>query len=74
MDFSSTQIIVISGIFVWSGFVRAGLGFGGAALALPLMLLVADKPLFFLPIIATHLLIFLVSPQACASNTSTMGF
>ncbi len=38
--------------------MRAGLGFGGAALALPLMLLVTDKPLFFLPIIATHLLIF----------------
>jgi|TARA_B110001469_G_scaffold92940_1_gene88601 hypothetical protein len=58
MDFSHTELMVISGIFVWSGFVRAGLGFGGAALALPLMLLVADKPLFFLPIIATHLLIF----------------
>lgn len=58
MDFSHIELIVISGIFVWSGFVRAGLGFGGAALALPLLLLVADQPLFFLPIIATHLLIF----------------
>ena len=58
MDFSTTQLIGISAIFVWSGFVRAGLGFGGAALALPLLLIVLDQPLFFLPIIATHLLIF----------------
>lgn len=58
MEFSTTQLIAISAIFVWSGFVRAGLGFGGAALALPLLLMVADQPLFFLPIIAIHLLIF----------------
>jgi uncharacterized membrane protein YfcA len=58
MDFSTTQLIAMSAIFVWSGFVRAGLGFGGAALALPLLLIVLDQPLFFLPIIATHLLIF----------------
>ena len=58
MDFSTAQLVAISAIFVWSGFVRAGLGFGGAALGLPLMLLVADQPLFFLPIVATHLLIF----------------
>ncbi|MFT7178258.1 MAG: putative membrane protein YfcA [Oceanospirillaceae bacterium] len=58
MDFSTTQLIAISAIFVWSGFVRAGLGFGGAALALPLLLIVLDQPLFFLPIVATHLLIF----------------
>ena len=58
MDFSTAQLIAISTIFVWSGFVRAGLGFGGAALALPLLLIVLDQPLFFLPIIATHLLIF----------------
>ena len=58
MDFSNTELILISGIFVWSGFVRAGLGFGGAALGLPLMLLVKDQPLFFLPIVCTHLLFF----------------
>ena len=58
MEFSITQLIAISAIFIWSGFVRAGLGFGGAALALPLLLMVADQPLFFLPIIAIHLLIF----------------
>ena len=35
-----------------------GLGFGGAALGLPLMLLIDDQPLFWLPVIGTHLLIF----------------
>ena len=68
MDFSTAQLIAISAIFVWSGFVRAGLGFGGAALALPLLLMVIDQPLFFLPIIATHLLIFLASQLAEASE------
>jgi len=58
LDFSTPQLLAISLIFVWSGFVRAGLGFGGAALALPLLLMVIDQPLFFLPIVATHLLIF----------------
>ncbi len=47
-------------IFVWSGFVRSGLGFGGVALGLPLMLLVYDNPLFWLPMLAIHLLIFSV--------------
>ncbi len=58
LDFSNTQLIAISLIFVWSGFVRAGLGFGGAALSLPLLFLVANEPLFFVPIIALHLLFF----------------
>ncbi|MCP4790913.1 MAG: TSUP family transporter [Gammaproteobacteria bacterium] len=58
MQFTSLQLLAISLIFVWSGFVRAGLGFGGAALSLPLLFLVADEPLFFLPIIALHLLFF----------------
>jgi len=34
------------------------LGFGGAALALPLLLHVYDKPLVLVPIIGTHLLFF----------------
>ena len=45
-------------IFMWGGFVRSGLGFGGAALTLPLLLLIDDNPLLFLPLIAIHLLIF----------------
>ena len=45
-------------MFVWSGFVRSGLGFGGAVLTLPFLLLVHNEPLVFLPIIAVHLLVF----------------
>ena len=43
---------------MWAGFVRSGLGFGGAALGLPLMLFIYDQPLFWLPVIGTHLLFF----------------
>ncbi len=57
-DFSNLQVVLILIIFTWSGFVRAGLGFGGAALSLPLLLLIDNSPLFFLPVIAIHLLIF----------------
>ena len=56
--FSPTQFILIALIFIWTGFVRSGIGFGGAALGLPLLLLVDDNPLVFLPIIGTHLLFF----------------
>lgn len=58
LEFSTIQLILTCLVFIWSGFVRSGLGFGGAALGLPLMLLIYDKPLFWLPIVATHLLIF----------------
>ncbi len=40
--------------------MRTGLGFGGGALGIPLMLLVVDKPIFWLPIIGVHLLFFSV--------------
>lgn len=50
--------MIIAVLFVWTGFVRSGLGFGGAALGLPLLLLVYDKPIFWLPIIGAHLLFF----------------
>ncbi|GHE20322.1 sulfite exporter TauE/SafE family protein [Halomonas urumqiensis] len=52
------QLVLIGLIFVWSGFVRTSLGFGGAVLSLPFLLLVHDDPLVFLPIIAVHLMIF----------------
>ena len=58
LEFTTIQLAFTLLIFIWSGFVRSGLGFGGAALALPLMLLVYDQPLFWLPIIGIHLLIF----------------
>jgi len=43
---------------MWAGFVRSGLGFGGAALGLPFMLLIYDRPVYWLPIIGLHLLFF----------------
>ena len=57
-EFSLMQLLMTLLVFIWSGFVRSGLGFGGAALGLPLMLLIYDQPLFWLPVIGTHLLIF----------------
>ena len=57
-DFSVYQIIAIALVFVWTGFVRTGLGFGGAALGLPLMLFVHNNPLLWLPMISVHLLFF----------------
>jgi len=56
--FDQTQTMLIALIFIWTGFVRTGLGFGGAALGLPLMLFIDDQPLFWLPIIGAHLLFF----------------
>jgi len=57
-DFSTIQIVFTGLIFAWTGFVRSGLGFGGGALGIPLMLLVYPEPLFWLPVIGTHLLFF----------------
>ncbi len=58
LDFSLYQMMSIALVFVWAGFVRTGLGFGGAALGLPLMLFVHNNPLLWLPIISVHLLFF----------------
>jgi uncharacterized membrane protein YfcA len=52
------QYFLIGLLFVWGGFVRSGLGFGGAVLTLPFLLLILDQPLVFLPIIGIHLLVF----------------
>ncbi len=52
------EYVFIGLVFVWGGFVRSGLGFGGAALTLPFLLLVLDNPIHVLPIIAMHLLFF----------------
>lgn len=58
LEFTTTQLLLTCLVFIWSGFVRSGLGFGGAALGLPLMLFIHDQPLFWLPVIGLHLLIF----------------
>ncbi len=54
----SWQYVAIGLLFVWSGFVRSSLGFGGAVLTLPFLLMVHNVPLVFLPIIAVQLLFF----------------
>ncbi len=56
--FTTQQFFFVCLIFIWTGFVRTGIGFGGAALGLPLLLLVDDEPLIFLPVIGLHLLFF----------------
>jgi len=57
-QFGSIQIAAIVLLFVWAGFVRTGIGFGGAALGLPLLLLIHDQPIDWLPVIGLHLLFF----------------
>jgi len=58
LDLSFIQFSLIALIFIWSGFVRSGIGFGGALFTLPFLLLVDNNPLIFLPIISIHLLFF----------------
>jgi len=58
LDLAPAQLFLTALLFIWAGFVRSGLGFGGAALGLPLMLLIDPNPLTWLPIIGTHLLFF----------------
>lgn len=58
LDFQWYQYALIVVVFIWSGFVRAGFGFGGALFTIPFLLLIHNDPLFFLPIISIHLLFF----------------
>jgi len=58
LDFTVLDIALTCILFMWAGFVRSGLGFGGAALGLPFMLFIYDQPVYWLPIIGTHLLFF----------------
>jgi uncharacterized membrane protein YfcA len=58
LDLSHSQLVLVALVFVWSGFVRSGLGFGGAVLSLPFLLLIDNRPLVYLPIISVHLLVF----------------
>lgn len=70
-DLSVYQYGLIGLIFIWSGFVRSGLGFGGAVLSLPFLLLVHNDPLVFLPLIAVQLLVF--SAITIALNNRSAG-
>lgn len=58
VEFSNLEWFLIILIFIWTGFVRTGLGFGGAALGLPFMLMIEDNLLYWLPMIGIHLLFF----------------
>jgi len=58
LEFTPLQLAATGLLFIWAGFVRSGLGFGGAALGLPLMLFINDQPLYWLPMIGIHLLFF----------------
>jgi uncharacterized membrane protein YfcA len=57
-ELSLVQCALIALTFIWSGFVRSGLGFGGAVLSLPFLLLIHNDPLLYLPIISLQLLFF----------------
>jgi len=59
-DLPLYQLALIALCFVWGGFVRSWLGFGGSVLTLPFLLLIYNQPLVFLPIISVHLLVFAV--------------
>ena len=58
LDLLWYQYLLVGLIFVWGGFVRTGLGFGGALFALPPLLLVDNRPLVYLPLIGAQLLFF----------------
>lgn len=58
IDLLPWEYVAIGLLFVWSGFVRSGLGFGGAVLTLPFLLLIREEPLLFLALISVHLLFF----------------
>lgn len=58
VELAGWQVVAIGLSFIWSGFVRSGLGFGGAALSLPLLLMIYNEPLFYLPALGWHLLFF----------------
>jgi uncharacterized protein len=57
-QFTEQQLIATLLVFIWTGFVRSGLGFGGAALGLPLFLFIDPRPIIWLPMIGWHLLFF----------------
>ena len=60
MTFTSLELVLIAFIFTWIGFVRTGLGFGGAILGLPILMLIGGSPIDWLPIIGIHLLFFFI--------------
>lgn len=74
LEFSLLQMILTGLVFIWAGFVRSGLGFGGAALGLPLMLFIYNQPIYWLPIIGAHLLFFSALTLRTRINNVDWGF
>lgn len=83
MELVWQQYLLVVLVFIWSGFVRSGLGFGGALFTIPFLLLIHNDPLFFLPIISIHLLFFasltllpnqLLSKQNRKNNQPTVNW
>ena len=74
LDFNLSQLVLIGLIFIWTGFVRSGFGFGGGALGLPLMLFVYNQPVFWLPIIGFQLLFFSVLTLSTQLNNIDWKF
>ncbi len=77
-DLQTYQYGLIAAVFVWSGFVRSGLGFGGAVFALPFLLMIISDPLIWLPLISIQLLFFsaitiIQSHKETAVNSSVGG-
>lgn len=60
-DLSAVQVLSLILIFAWSGFVRAGLGFGGTALALPFALIVVQSAQVIVPLLLVQLFLFSVA-------------
>lgn len=58
LDLVWYQYALIGVTFAWSGFVRTGLGFGGALFTLPFLLLIDNQPLVYLSLVAVQLLFF----------------
>jgi uncharacterized membrane protein YfcA len=58
MSFTFLELALVALIFIWIGFVRTGLGFGGVVLGLPLLMLVGGSPIDWLPVIGIHLIFF----------------
>jgi|TARA_B110000977_G_C10920497_1_gene432899 uncharacterized membrane protein YfcA len=73
LDFQWYQYALIIVVFIWSGFVRAGFGFGGALFTIPFLLLIHDDPLFFLPIISIHLLFFAALTLTLSHRAAASG-
>ncbi len=72
MSFTFLELSLVALIFIWIGFVRTGLGFGGAVLGLPLLMLVGGSPIDWLPIIGIHLIFF--SGIALAKSLKTVDW